>query len=76
MIIKTPNPSNSSPSLPIHPQEYARGRVALVGDAAHLATPLLGMGCSLALEDACELGRAIGELRHILSIDINGLRQI
>lgn len=46
--------------FPPRPQEYARGRVALLGDAAHLATAMLGMGCSLALEDACELGRAIG----------------
>ncbi|KAL4449444.1 hypothetical protein ABPG77_007088 [Micractinium sp. CCAP 211/92] len=43
-------------------QAYVRGRVALVGDAAHLATPMLSQGCSQALEDALELGRAIGEL--------------
>lgn len=42
-------------------QTYARGRVALVGDAAHLATPMLSQGCSQALEDALELGRAISE---------------
>lgn len=33
----------------------------MVGDAAHLATPMLSQGCSQALEDALELGRAIGE---------------
>ncbi|KAL4443809.1 hypothetical protein ABPG75_011546 [Micractinium tetrahymenae] len=42
-------------------QAYARGCVALVGDAAHLGTPMLSQGCSQALEDALELGRAIGQ---------------
>ncbi|KAL4425131.1 hypothetical protein ABPG77_008236 [Micractinium sp. CCAP 211/92] len=41
-------------------QVYAQGRVALTGDAAHLATPFLGQGCSQAIEDALELGRAVG----------------
>jgi hypothetical protein len=41
-------------------QVYARGRIALVGDAAHLATPFLGQGTSQAIEDALELGRAVG----------------
>lgn len=41
-------------------QVYARGRVALTGDAAHLGTPFLGQGCSQAMEDALELGRAVG----------------
>ncbi|KAL4447957.1 hypothetical protein ABPG75_005176 [Micractinium tetrahymenae] len=41
-------------------QVYARGRVALTGDAAHLGTPFLAQGCSQAIEDALELGRAVG----------------
>ena len=66
--LRTPMPPHahhqSVPPPPwAHPpcQTYARGRVALVGDAAHLATPFLGQGCSQALEDALELGRAVGE---------------
>lgn len=40
---------------------WAVGAAALLGDAAHLATPLLGQGTSAAFEDALALGRAVRE---------------
>ena len=38
-----------------------RGRVYLVGDAAHLITPAGGKGMNLAIQDALELGCALRE---------------
>lgn len=38
--------------------QYTRGRVAMLGDAAHPMTPFLGQGACLAIEDAMVLGRA------------------
>ncbi|KAK9901587.1 hypothetical protein WJX75_003519 [Coccomyxa subellipsoidea] len=38
---------------------YGRGRVTLLGDAAHLTAAALGQGTSQTMEDALELGRAI-----------------
>ena len=43
------------PGLPT----YVRGRVVLLGDAAHAMTPDLGQGAGQALEDAVVLGAAL-----------------
>jgi hypothetical protein len=39
-------------------RQYARGRVTMLGDAAHPMTPFLGQGACVAIEDAMVLGRA------------------
>ena len=41
------------------PHEMARGRIALLGDAAHPMRPYLAQGAAMALEDAVELGRCL-----------------
>ena len=40
--------------------EHAKGRVALLGDAAHPLRPYLAQGAAMALEDAWTLGRLVG----------------
>lgn len=40
---------------------WHRGGALLIGDAAHLSTPLLGQGTSSAFEDALAVGRAVKE---------------
>lgn len=42
-------------------RRWSRGRVTLLGDAAHACTPNLGQGCCLALEDAFVVARSIAE---------------
>jgi 2-polyprenyl-6-methoxyphenol hydroxylase-like FAD-dependent oxidoreductase len=38
---------------------YARGRLVLLGDAAHPTTPNLGQGANMAIDDAISLARAL-----------------
>ncbi|RKS06731.1 2-polyprenyl-6-methoxyphenol hydroxylase-like FAD-dependent oxidoreductase [Nocardiopsis sp. Huas11] len=54
---RTP-PAQHSPDAP---PAYHRGRVAVLGDAAHAMTPNLGQGACMALEDAVTLAHAVGE---------------
>lgn len=42
------------------PLDMARGRVALLGDAAHPMRPYLAQGAGMAIEDAAALQQAIG----------------
>lgn len=46
-------------------QELARGRVALLGDAAHPMRPFLAQGAGMALEDAAELGRCLASVQDL-----------
>jgi len=41
------------------PEVHGRGRVALLGDAAHPTRPYLAQGAAMALEDAWALGRLL-----------------
>jgi len=44
---------------------WRRGRVVLLGDAAHALTPNMGQGAAMALEDAYVLERALAEAESI-----------
>jgi 2-polyprenyl-6-methoxyphenol hydroxylase-like FAD-dependent oxidoreductase len=43
-------------------RRWSRGRVVLVGDAAHATSPAAGQGSSLAMEDAVVLARCLRDL--------------
>ena len=40
-------------------EQFSRGRIALVGDAAHIAVPHIGAGTSYAIQDALSLSQAL-----------------
>jgi salicylate hydroxylase len=44
-------------------QNWTRGRVSLLGDAAHPTLPFLAQGAAMAIEDGCVLARALDRYR-------------
>jgi FAD-dependent urate hydroxylase len=46
---------------------WQRGRVVLVGDAAHATSPSSGQGASMAIEDAVVLGKCLRDLGDVES---------
>jgi 2-polyprenyl-6-methoxyphenol hydroxylase-like FAD-dependent oxidoreductase len=51
----------------VHMQSWSRGRVTLCGDAGYCASPLSGMGTSLALAGSYLLGGELGPAPDVLS---------
>ncbi|MFD0559940.1 2-polyprenyl-6-methoxyphenol hydroxylase-like FAD-dependent oxidoreductase [Stackebrandtia endophytica] len=51
-------PIHSIPHLP----NWHRGRMVVIGDAAHAPSPSSGQGASLSIEDAVELARCLRDL--------------
>jgi len=52
-----------------HALPYAKGRVCLLGDAAHASTPHLGAGAGMAFEDAAVLSRLLGQADRLEDVD-------
>lgn len=53
-------PVEDLPRVPV----WSRGRMVLVGDAAHATSPSSGQGASLAIESAVQLARCLRDLPH------------
>jgi FAD-dependent urate hydroxylase len=57
-IASKASPIHSVPHLPV----WHRGRMVVIGDAAHAPTPTSGQGASLAVEDAVVLAKCLRDL--------------
>ncbi|WP_030160093.1 FAD-dependent monooxygenase [Glycomyces sp. NRRL B-16210] len=65
-ILEHVTPQSFIPASPLedlpHVPAWSKGRIAIIGDAAHATSPSSGQGASLAIESAVELARCLRDL--------------
>jgi 2-polyprenyl-6-methoxyphenol hydroxylase-like FAD-dependent oxidoreductase len=65
-VLDRVTPEAFAPASPLedvpHVPVWSKGRIALIGDAAHATSPSSGQGASLAAESAVELARCLRDL--------------
>ena len=60
-VLDDPGQLYYSPVEEVHCARWSRGRLALIGDAAHATGPVWAQGAALALEDAIVLADLLAE---------------
>ncbi len=56
----------------VGPQQHGKGRIVLLGDAAHPMRPYLAQGAGMAIEDATALGAALADAESDLPAALQG----
>ncbi|WP_206784397.1 NAD(P)/FAD-dependent oxidoreductase [Amycolatopsis sp. MtRt-6] len=59
--IYPPWPTYDFPTVPV----WHRGRMVIIGDAAHATSPAAGQGASMAIEDAVTLGKCLRDVPDV-----------
>ncbi|MGI9380019.1 MAG: FAD-dependent monooxygenase, partial [Methyloligellaceae bacterium] len=62
-------PRATFPLAGMHADTFARGRILLVGEAAHLIPPIGAQGLNLAIRDCIALTEILGDLRQTDTAD-------
>jgi len=52
-----------------HKEKYCKGRICLLGDAAHATTPHLGAGAGMAMEDSYILSNLLGDCQSLDDVE-------
>jgi len=62
------NVLSGAPIAEYRPERLARGRLAVIGDAAHVVSPMTGRGYLTGVEDAEILGQSLADTQHFRDV--------
>ncbi|WP_423199763.1 MULTISPECIES: FAD-dependent monooxygenase [unclassified Cupriavidus] len=68
--VRSPDAMRGAPIAEYRPDRLARGRLAIVGDAAHVLSPMTGSGYASGVEDAFYLSELLSKADPALPMDV------